>query len=362
MKIFFYLGHPAQFHFYKNIIRKFKETGDDVSIFIKTKDILESLLKQTGWTYKNIVPNRRGVSKAAIFFSLMKRDYIIAKEILKDRPDLLISSDTSFSHNGFIFRIPCLCFMDDDFDAVGYYSRITYPFTTTVIAPDVVKMGKWDRKRVSFKGYLKLGYLHPNWFKSDQSKIGELAGQNYCLIRLSELRAHHDSDKKGVNKKLLSDIIEKVSPKAKIVISVEGKLDQEFERYRLTIPVHDIHHFLSFATILISDSQSMSGEAAMLGVPSIRISSFAGKLSVLEELEQIYELTFGFNPDNEEKIINKIDDLMAMPDLINVFKQRRQKMLDDKIDVTAFSIWFCQNYPESVNILKNNPDYQYIFK
>jgi hypothetical protein len=31
-------------------------------------------------------------------------------------------------------------------------------------------------------------------------------------------------------------------------------------------------------------------------------------------------------------------------------------MLSDKIDVTAFMVWFVENYPESVKIMKENPD------
>jgi len=37
-------------------------------------------------------------------------------------------------------------------------------------------------------------------------------------------------------------------------------------------------------------------------------------------------------------------------------------MLKDKIDVTAFLVWFIENWPESFNIMKENPDYQYRFK
>ena len=44
------------------------------------------------------------------------------------------------------------------------------------------------------------------------------------------------------------------------------------------------------------------------------------------------------------------------------FQQRRQTMLADKIDVTAFFVWFIENYPESALIMKENPDYQYRFK
>ena len=37
-------------------------------------------------------------------------------------------------------------------------------------------------------------------------------------------------------------------------------------------------------------------------------------------------------------------------------------MLSDKIDVTAFMVWFVENYPDSVKIMKDNPDYQLRFK
>lgn len=34
-------------------------------------------------------------------------------------------------------------------------------------------------------------------------------------------------------------------------------------------------------------------------------------------------------------------------------------MLADKIDVTAFLVWFIENWPESFKIMKENPDYQF---
>jgi len=37
-------------------------------------------------------------------------------------------------------------------------------------------------------------------------------------------------------------------------------------------------------------------------------------------------------------------------------------MLNDKIDVTGFMVWFVENYPESKRIMLANPDYQFRFK
>lgn len=362
MKIFFYFGHPAQFHFYKNIFSVLKENGHEIHLFIKTKDVLETLVSETGCPYKNIQPGERGKSKWATLLSLLKRDIFISFQVLKHKPHLLIASDPSFSHAGFLFRIPSLNFIDDDFDAAGYYANITYPFTSTIITPDTVKAGRWEYKRICYKGYMKLAYLHPGWFIPELTKIGDLRGVDYFLIRLSGLSAHHDSGKKGISSKALQKIIEKLSCKGRVIISAEGQTDPELEPYKIKIPVSDMHHFLYHAKALISDSQSMSGEAAMLGVPSVRISSFKGKLSVLEDLEHKYGLTFAFHPEEENEIYQKIEELIGMPDLEEVFQQRRQKMLNDKIDVTAFSIWFIENYPESKRIMQENPKFQNNFQ
>ena len=91
-------------------------------------------------------------------------------------------------------------------------------------------------------------------------------------------------------------------------------------KYRLKINPLDIHHVITFASLYIGDSQSMAVEAAMLGVPSIRFNDFAGKISVLEELEHKYGLTYGIKTDQPERLFEKINELLAMPNL-KVLKQ-----------------------------------------
>jgi len=36
-------------------------------------------------------------------------------------------------------------------------------------------------------------------------------------------------------------------------------------------------------------------------------------------------------------------------------------MLKETIDVTAFFVWFVENYPESAKIMKDNPGFQNSF-
>ena len=153
-----------------------------------------------------------------------------------------------------------------------------------------------------------------------------------------------------------------LTKKGKVFITVEREIEPEFAHYQLKIPPEKIHSLLYYATMLIGDSQTMTSEAAVLGTPAIRSNSFAGRISYLNEEEDRYGLTFGFLPDETDKMMNKIEELLNKADLKTEWQKRRQKMLDDKIDVTGFMVWFFENYPESYRIMKTDPDYQYKFR
>jgi predicted glycosyltransferase len=205
---------------------------------------------------------------------------------------------------------------------------------------------------------MKLAYLHPQWFNKKAARFK----QPYFLIRASKLDAYHDAGISGFTFQLLNRIVAVLLDKGAVYISSEGILKESLKQYELKINPSEIHQVLANATMLISDSQSMTMEAAMLGVPSIRFSDFAGKISVLEELEYTYNLTYGIPTNFPDRLFDKINELLLLSDLEKDFQNRRQKMLADKIDVTAFMVWFIENYPGSVKIMKENPEYQERFK
>jgi hypothetical protein len=75
----------------------------------------------------------------------------------------------------------------------------------------------------------------------------------------------------------------------------------------------------------------MTAEAAVLGVPAFRINDFVGRISYLAELES-FGLAFGFRPDQEEGLLERLAGVMAMPGRREEFRRRRERMLAQKID------------------------------
>jgi uncharacterized protein len=363
-KILFYFGHPAQYLFARNTIKQLIQKSYEIKIIIKTKDVLETLLKNDGMEYENILTKERGGSKISIIFSLLKRNLLLLPIILKFKPDLLIGTDATIAQLGKLLNINRITILEDDYKIIKSLANITYPFTQTIFCPTVCDAGKWDSKKIGYSGYMKLGYLHPNIFKVNKEIINKYKlPDKYAIIRLAKLTAHHDFGIKGIDYEVLEQIINILeSKRIKVFLSTEGNIDSKYKQYLLNINPNDIHHILAKSQILICDSQSMSVEASILGVPSIRVSSFAGKISVLEELEHKYNLTFGINPQNINQLFIQLKKLLSIENLQEEFINRRNLMLEDKIDVSKLFTWFIEQYPKSIEIIKIDSKFQNKFK
>lgn len=358
MKILFYFGHPSQYLFLRNVISILKDKGNECDLLIKSKDVLEKLLIEHGESYSNILPEGRASGRIGTLTGLLKRDFRLLKYVSGENFDLFVGTDPSLAHIGFLRRIPVITVLEDDIDVIPQLAKLTYPFTSVILVPAECKTGTYENKTVRYEGYMKLAYLHPERFNKEAANIR----QPYFLIRSSGLEAYHDKGIGGFNKELVGKVIERLQQKGKAFISSEGQLDDSLREFELKINPAEMQQVLANASLLVSDSQSMTMEAAMLGVPSVRFSDFAGRISVLETLEHKYNLTYGIPTGSPEKLLEKLDELLSMNELSSVFRERRNKMLSEKIDVTAFMVWFIENYPQSAKVMQENPGYEQRFR
>ena len=101
----------------------------------------------------------------------------------------------------------------------------------------------------------------------------------------------------------------------KYLLLQKNQLRKRFEEYRLPIPPENIHSLLYYAKMFIGDSQTMTTEAAILGTPALKCNTFAGKLSVPNELEEKYNLCYAYLPENFNQLLEKVEELLKKNDL-----------------------------------------------
>lgn len=356
MKILIDIGHPAHVHYFKNFIKIMEKKGHEFLIISRNKEIEHYLLNKY-----NIPFFDRGKGKKSILGKttyLFKTDYLIFKETKKFKPDILLSFDSLYlAHVSKLLSIPYIAF--DDTEHAKLEHALSFPFTKVILTPSCYNkdLGK---KQIRFNGYMELCYLHPNYFTPDPSILDLLEvkqDEKYVIMRFVSWNASHDIGQSGLSLEIKRKIVNELSKYAKVFISSEGELPDDLKKYKIKIPPEKMHDALAFATLFVGEGATMASECAMQGTPAIYVNSLTA--GTLEE-QQNYGLLFSYR--NSNSVIEKAVELLKTSDLKQQFQQRREKMLVDKIDVTAFMVWFVENYPESAKIMKENPDYQYRFK
>ena len=364
MRVLVYLGHPAHFYNYRNVIPKLKADGHQVEILIKKKDVLQELLDNAGFPYHNILKEGRKDSKLGIAWGLLKRTWRLNAFCAQYHPDILTGTSVENSFIGKLRHIPVININEDDASVVPKYAKLSYPWASVILSPVVCDNGKWNEKSIKYNSYHELAYLHPNHFTPDRSIVEKyfLTDKPYFLIRFAKLKAHHDTGIKGISTEIAQRLIDMLKPYGRVLISSERELEPQFEPYRIHIKPIDMHHVMAFADLYLGDSQTMAAEAGVLGVPFIRFNDFVGRIGYLRELEDVYQLGYGIKTDEVDKLYEAIKALIKMQGRKAVFQTRRAQMLSEKVDLAAFLSWFIETYPSSHQMMKENPEFQYQFK
>lgn len=366
MRYLFFFVHPSKFHVFRNTINSLLANGHHVEVCITSKDVLEELVQKEGWTYTNIFPEGRKMKNIPSYISSginFIRTIFRLKRYTKGKEYDLFITDDLLVYIGNNKNIPSIVFCDDDLSVVKQFSLILMK-ASYILSPEITNLEKYNSKKIAFSGYKELAYLHPNHFTPNIEIVKEFNPElsPYFILRLVSLRAYHDVGMKGLKNEQVKELINLLSIYGKVYISSERELPSKFEKYRLKISPKNIAHVLYYAQMFIGDSQTMTSEAAILGTPAFRCNDFAGKISVMEEKETKYGLSFNFPPIKYNEMFNKIKNLLNSENYKESFKEKRDKMLSEKIDLSLYMTWLFENYPNSIQTIKNSPNYQYKFK
>jgi len=331
MKILFEIAHPKHYYQFKNVI-KILSGSHDIKIIAREKDIVFRLLDAEGIQYD--ILSRHGKNIKSKFLMLPEIFCKYINIVIKFKPNIIVSKSSPYAAViGKITRIKT-CVMPDS-EVVILNNRFVVPLSHLVITPKYYSLD-YGRKHKRVSGFFEDGYLHPNFL--DKEVQGEFVdglpdeGEKFTILRFVGWYAHHDVGKFGFSYDEKIKMVDLLKRYCNIVISSEGPLPSQLERYRFKAPVNKIHNALFKATLYIGDSQTMATEAALCGTPAIRYNSFVGEkdmsnFKILENKNMLFNLK-SFK-DVCEKAIEIIQDYTSK----NKAQERRNKYFQEVGDI-----------------------------
>lgn len=327
-------------HFFKNAIYTWKKQDHKVCIAARDKDLTLSLLDEYCLTYTCLSHTRPGVISLAL--ELFEHESKLIQIAKKFKPDVMVSIGGTFQvHVAKMLGIRSIVFSDTEMATVA--NRITYPFADVICTPSCYR-DDWGKKHVRYQGYQELAYTHPNWFTPNPSILKELGvnkGDKLFVIRFVAWQSGHDIMKKGFSSKGKYLLVKSLIRYGRVVLTSESELPLSLEQYRMRLSPTKIHDLLAFSTLYIGESATMASESAILGIPFIFVSPVGRGYT--DEQENKYKLGFTIHPDQEECAINTALELAQSKNLRNEWQIKKQHLLQDKIDVTAWMVDFVES-------------------
>lgn len=336
MNVIITIQHPAHVHFFRNAIGELRELGHDVHVFAREKDLVIELLDAFDIDHTVLAGNAD--STLGLVRLQLTYEYRLFRAAQRLDPDVLTAiGGVGVAHVASLLDAKSVIFLDSDGVLVNYLAA---PFADTICTPRRFRTDFGSHHRF-YDGYHELAYLHPNWFSPDTEGLrdhGVRPDEPVFVLRFAQWNAHHDIGHDGFSRSAQRELVSLLDERGQVYVSYEGELPAEFEQYRLPIPPHRIHDLLAVADLYVGDSGTMATEAALLGTPSVRSSSHVegDDMSNFVELEAEYDLLRSYADESEA--IDAIRDLLSRPDLKAEWARRRERLLEDKIDVTEFVV------------------------
>lgn len=361
MRVLIDIGHPAHVHLLKYVAKNLVADGHKVFFSVRDIPVAKRLMDIYGMEYVDL-----GGKKDSIFGkaeTVLHQDRLLLHFVRKNKIDFGLSSGIVLPHVSLLSRMKAFKFDDDDDFVEPLVVRFGHPFSDVVFTPDSIS--RKTKHALYYAGTHELAYLHPNHFCPDESvleRAGLQKGERFFIMRFVAFKGHHDVGQGGLSLEQKRSLIELMKPFGRVLITSEREEVPEFEQYRVPVPPEDIHSLMAYASLFVGDSQTMTSEAAILGVPAVKCNTFAGKLSVPNELQDKYGLCYSYQPEDFDQFYDKVKLLLESKATQEEWRVKRARFLADKIDVSAFFTWFIENYPQSKEVIRKDPAYQLKFK
>jgi len=345
LKILVDITHPAHVHFFKQAIRDWQARGHQVIITSRDKDLTLRLLDRYGFHHTMLSQAHKGI--VGLGAEMLERGRGLWKIVQDERPMVLTGIGGTFiAPIGKLTGTPVVVFTDTEHATVS--NAIAFPLADAICTPTCYK-GDLGKKQVRYRGYQELAYLHPKYFKADPAVLNALnltLQDRFAILRFVSWNASHDIGHIGFTVEQKMHLIYELEQEGQVLVSVEGSLPEELERYRLSVAPEKIHDLLYYASLYVGEGATMATEAGLLGTPSVYVSSLVGTMGNYEELAR-----HGLVEAYRESHRGMKRAIVLMRDM-NAKRERQEahrRMLREVIDVTAWMVDFVEQYVQAIS-------------
>ena len=321
-------GHPSDLHIFRFAVARWREMGHGVHYTALDREMIVEVLERYGLPFDIVY--KRHPQRISLLREVPIRTWNTFKVARQQKIDLFVGvPNPTIGLPAFLLRKPYLAVADTE--PAHNQLRAAWPFISVLLTPQVYyrDMGP---KHVRYTGYKELAYLHPDVYTPDTTVLDELGlspDAPYFVVRFVAWRATHDVGEHGLSMAAKRAIIRELAQHGQIILSSEDPIPDEFSHLITRYPQERMHDLLAFASLYIGEGNTMASEAAVLGTPSIRANTMdLGYCRDLQKRNLMFQLL------DEQAIIAKIQELLAMPDRETVFAARHARLLEEHDSVT----------------------------
>jgi len=360
MRIICDAGHPAHIHLFKNVLWQLEKDGHRYLVTTRAREVTLDLLRKYGMEHVSFGPRYTNILSKA--FGMFKFDAKMLSVAQRFKADIFLSHGSMYAaHAASLLNKPHISTEDTgNMEQICLYK----PFTKAILTSKCFDRDLGSRQ-IMYDGYHELAYLRPNYFRPNPDvlkRLGLRAGERFVILRFVSWRASHDLAHAGISHENKLRAAREFSKFARVCVSSETRLDQDLALYQISLAPEMMHDALHYAALVYGESGTMASESAVLGTPAIFLDN-VGRYYTREQ-EEKYGLVYNYTESlfDQERSIQKGVEILRKKGIKREFAAKRNCMLKEKIDVTAFLKWFIENYPSSHEIMRQDPAYQLQFR
>jgi uncharacterized protein len=329
------LLHPRHVHFFRYFIGEMQLRGHEFLVTARHKDCTLELLEAYGIPHVVLSRQKHGVLRLGL--ELAQRLAGLVSVARAFRPDYVIGyMGPTVALAAKILGTRGAVFYDNE--TVGRLNRAIYMLSDIYYSPAAYPH-RYGPKHHVYMADSALAYLHPNRFRPDPdvlTRYGLAPGARFSVLRFVSWKSMHEVGGVGFSTTSKRRIIDTLLGHGRVILTSEGAIPSDLERYRSRIAVEDLHHLLAYADLCVGESATMAAEACVLGTHAVLLTN-RPRAATLDQ-ERRYGLVHNFLEGNEAQALARITDLLSDGALKEDAARRRRQLLEEQVDVTGFMI------------------------